>query len=228
MRTLTLGAAAAVVFAASAAAADGNAILNSQCSACHVLDKPATPSVQRLWDRKGPDLHYAGVKFDREWLVGWLQEPARIRPAGTLYTRNIVSSAEADKIDEAKLAPHPKLAKADAEAVADALIARTQPAGLVASGAYAGEKPNMRLGEMSFTKLRGCSACHQASPGEGGVSGPELYTAARRLKPDYIAEYIKDPQKFDPHVWMPRQALSDKDVQRLTGYLLQLGQGEKK
>jgi mono/diheme cytochrome c family protein len=228
MRNLIFGAAGAVVLATSAAAADGDAILKQQCAACHALEKPNAFSVERLWDRKGPDLYYAGAKFNRDWLVEWLQNPTRIRPAGTHYARIVVAGEKADVVDEKKLAPHPKLAKGDAESVADALMTLKGPDGLVAPGAYKGEKANMRLGEMAFTKLRGCSACHRSSADEGGLSGPELHTASRRLKPDYVAEYIKDPQKFDPHVWMPKQEMSDKDIERLTGYLLQLGQGERK
>jgi hypothetical protein len=81
---------------------------------------------------------------------------------------------------------------------------------------------------MFFGKLRGCSACHSIKPGDGGASGPELGTAGERLQPDYILSYIKDPQKFDPKVWMPKQELSEQDLQRLTGYLVQMKKGENK
>jgi mono/diheme cytochrome c family protein len=80
------------------------------------------------------------------------------------------------------------------------------------------------MGEMFFVKLRGCGACHQSKPGVGGFSGPELYTAGARLQPDFIYAYIKDPQKIDPHIWMPTLALSEPDLQRLTSYIAHLGQ----
>jgi mono/diheme cytochrome c family protein len=229
LHNMTLrGVVASAISAAPALAVDGDAILKQQCAVCHALEAPKGNSIERLWERKGPDLHYAGAKFNRDWLVGWLQNPTRIRPAGTFYTDNIKAAEPTDLIDDTKLKPHPKLAKADAESAADALMALKGPEGLVPAGAYGGAKPNMRLGEMSFAKLRGCSACHQAKAGEGGLSGPELQTAALRLKPDYMAAYIKDPQRFDAHIWMPRQGLSDKDVQLVTGYLLNLSPGEKK
>ena len=63
--------------------------------------------------------------------------------------------------------------------------------------------------------------------GQGGFSGPELTDAGARLQPDFIAAYTVDPQRFDPHVWMPTLTLKDQDVQRLTAYLAQLGQGDK-
>jgi cytochrome c553 len=48
-----------------------------------------------------------------------------------------------------------------------------------------------------------------------------------RLQPDYVVAYIKDPQKFDPHVWMPRLDLNDADIQKLAGYIATL-KGEPK
>jgi cytochrome c2 len=80
------------------------------------------------------------------------------------------------------------------------------------------------MAPMLFNKLRGCSSCHSGKPGSGGFSGPELYTAGDRLQADYMVEYIRSPQKFDPHVWMPALGLKDGDVQKLTGYLLTLKQ----
>jgi mono/diheme cytochrome c family protein len=78
------------------------------------------------------------------------------------------------------------------------------------------------MGAMFFGKLRGCSACHQNALGKGGLSGPELYTASQRLQPDYVYSYIKNPQAIDPHVWMPALGLPEPDLQRLTGYIMQL------
>src|SRR3546814_3584351 len=74
--------------------------------------------------------------------------------------------------------------------------------GLVPEGAYKPEAANMTMGKLAFGKLRGCVACHQDAQGQGGLSGPQLYDAGQRLRPDYVLTYTKDPQKFDPHVWM--------------------------
>lgn len=177
---------------------------------------------------EGPDLYYAGSKFNKPWLVKWLQDPARIRPAGEFYTKHIKGSDKEDVVDESTLTPHVKLSKADAEAVADALMALTGPADLVTKGAFKGDKVSMSMGAMFFNKLRGCAACHQAKPGTGGSSGPELYTAGERLQPDYIYSYIKNPQAIDPHIWMPTLNLAEPDLQRLTGYILQLSASEGK
>lgn len=224
LAALGLGLIAAPAFAAGNAGAE---LLQSQCMSCHALSKPESASLDRLWERKGPDLHYAGSKFNRPWLEKWLQDPVRIRPAGELYARHVKGTDKEDAVDASTLTPHVKLSKADAAAVADALMALTAP-GLVEKGAFKGEKVSMTMGGMFFGKLRGCGACHMAKPGSGGSSGAELYTAGERLQADYIYGYIKDSQKFDPRIWMPTLGLAEPDLQRLTGYILQLDAREGK
>jgi len=229
LMTSALVATAVMVSTGASAAIDGAELLKSQCVACHAIAKPADSGLARLLARKGPDLQYAGSKFNREWLVSWLQNPTVIRPAGVMYT-NAVKVGEpgsADVVDAAKLAPHPKLGAADAAAAADALMALTAE-DLVSKGAFKGEPVNASMSSLLFNKLRGCASCHSAKPGVGGSSGPELSTAGDRLQPDYMVEYIRNPQKFDPHVWMPRLELTDADVQKLTGYLSTLKQGAGK
>ena len=206
-------------------AQSGTEILQSQCAACHALQKPADATLDRLWQRKGPDLWYAGDKFNEAWLVQWLQNPTRIRPAGELYFRHVKAGAKQDVVDESSLTAHPKLAADDAQAAAKALMALA-PAGLVEKGAFKNQPVPAMIGTMFFNKLRGCASCHRSKPDFGGQSGPELYTAGERLQPDYILAYMKDPQKFDPHVWMPTLHMNDADLQRLTGYVVGLSKKE--
>ncbi|SDY90969.1 c-type cytochrome [Nitrosomonas halophila] len=206
-------------------AEDGDSILNSKCSGCHALTKPDDLSLDRLWERKGPDLFYAGDKFNKPWLVQWLQAPVPIRPAGEFYRKYVKPGEKSDIIDSSKLKPHPKLSQSEAEVVADTLMTLTDSSNLIEKGKFKGEKVSASMGRMFFTKLRGCAACHSDSPGKGGLSAPELYTAGSRLQPDYIYSYTKHPQKIDPAVWMPRLELSEQDLQRLTGYIVQLDAG---
>src|SRR3569623_2318040 len=115
----------AAVAAASVQAADnpGAGLLKSQCISCHAIVKPDNASLDRLWERKGPDLYYAGSKFNRPWLEKWLQNPVRIRPAGEMYTKQIKGRDKEDDVDESTMTSHVKLSKVDAEAVAEALMA---------------------------------------------------------------------------------------------------------
>lgn len=207
---------------ASTASAQGAGDLKAQCAACHALTKPANPTVERLSSRKGPDLWYAGDKFNREWLVEWLQKPAPVRPGGVFWFKHATPGEPRDTIDTAAIPPHPAVDAATAGKLADALL-QLKGDGLVPTGAFNAEGANLTMGKMAFGKLRGCVACHQDKPGEGGVSGPQLIDAGKRLRPDYVYAYTKDPQAFDRFVWMPQLPLSDPDLQRLTGYVMSLG-----
>ncbi|MFA7602853.1 MAG: cytochrome C [Novosphingobium sp.] len=220
---LTALALAARPAAVEAQSADSE--LASQCASCHALTKPANPTVEHLWNRKGPDLWYAGDKFNREWLVGWLQNPTPIRPGGVLWFKHAKAGEPHDTIDTAAVEKHPKVDAATAEKLADALLGLKS--GLVTEGTFKPEAVNMAMGKMAFGKLRGCAACHQDQKGQGGLSGPQLYDAGARLKPDYVLAYTKDPQQFDRYVWMPTLTLSEPDLQRLTGYIVSLGKEAK-
>lgn len=215
----------------NAQAASGGDILKAQCAECHALAKPENATLERLWERRGPDLYYAGSKFKKPWLVAWLQKPTVIRPGGVMYSKLAKPAATADDpdtIDAAQLKPHMQLAPADAEAVATALMELKAAGDLVVKGAFKGEAVNVAFASMLFTKLRGCNSCHASKPGNGGLSGPNLEDAGNRLEPDFVASYIKDPQKFDPHIWMPTLELTDADIQKLTGYIAALQAGGTK
>lgn len=219
----------ALAFAGRPAAVGAQGVtsdLTTQCSSCHALTKPSDATVDRLWSRKGPDLWYAGDKFNREWLIDWLQNPTTIRPGGVLWFKHAKPGEPRDTIDAAAVEKHPKLDAAAAEKFADALM-ELKSGGLVPEGAFKPEAVNMTMGKLAFGKLRGCVACHQDAQGQGGLSGPEFYDAGKRLRPDYVIAYTKNPQQFDPHVWMPTLTLSEPDLQRLTGYIVSLGKEPK-
>lgn len=218
-----LMAAVAAAFAAGAHAGTGADLLKQQCVSCHAIAKPDKQDLAHVWQRLGPDLHYAGDKFNRDWLVTWLQNPVAVRAGGVMYAKAVKGGADkgADTIDASRLQPHPKLSAADAALAADALMALRTP-GLVEAGAYKNQPPNMMMASMLFSKLRGCTSCHAAKPGGPAQSGPELYDGGARLQPDYVVSYIRDPQKFDPHVWMPKLGLNEADVQKLASYIATL------
>lgn len=206
---------------ASQAGAQGNADLRTQCGSCHALEKPANPTVDRLWQRKGPDLWYAGDKFQRAWLVKWLQNPTTIRPGGVFWHNYVKPGEPRDTLDIAAVPKHVAVDAASAEKFADSLLALKS--GLVPNDAFKASGPPGPMGKLAFGKLRGCSSCHQDASGQGGLSAPELYDAGQRLQPNYIYAYTKDPQAFDRYIWMPRFSLSEAELQRITAYITTLG-----
>ncbi len=217
----------AVAFSAAAVAADGNAILNKDCVSCHNLTGPAPQTLKELWARKGPDLFYAGNKYREEWLVSWLQKPYRIRPAGEFYEDHIKHGDQRDMVDPSTLKDHVSLSKADATAVAAALMQLKPKSDLIAKEKIEPGTISEFMGEMVFDKFLGCMACHRYERDEGGLSGPELYTAGKRLQPEFIASYIRSPQAWDPKIWMPNKHVTEQNIQKLVHFLQGLSEEKK-
>jgi len=213
----------------------GDALLKNRCASCHNLIGPAPATIRQLWKRDAPDLFYAGNKFRRQWLVEWLQKPVRIRPAGVNYLRAINSTPPPDQKGKsgrkydilwgAVLKPlkHVTLSKQDAEMAADALMALKPHTALISDVALdTSKKVSLDEGETIFDKVYGCKSCHQIEPGYGGYTGAELYTAGKRLQPEYILSFIKRPKNWDPKIWMPNLRVSPDDLQKIANYLILL------
>lgn len=228
MVRLALAAVLLTLPAGAAMAADGEALLREQCAGCHNLTGPAPATVAEIQARKGPDLFHAGNKYRQEWIAGWLQKPTRIRPAGMFYGNHIKPADKWDTVDTATLPAHPALGAEEAEAAAQALMARKANSELVAGVAVQPVSLSLMMGDMMFDKFKGCIACHMSGRDYGGFSGPELYTAHDRLQPAYIYSYIQNPQAWDPKVWMPNPGLQQIDLNKLVRYLELIAEAEKK
>lgn len=206
-----------------ATAADGDAMLQAQCAGCHDLTGPAPTTLKGVWERKGPDLFYAGNKFRAEWLTRWLQKPVRIRPTGVFYGNHIKTTDSWDAVNEHTLKPHMALSAADARAVTAALMQKKALSHLTEKVAVQSVSLSMIMGDLLFEKAKGCIACHQSGVDYGGLSCPELHTAFDRLQPEYIYSFMKNPQAWDPKIWMPNLNLSDAHLNKLVRYLEMIG-----
>ncbi len=205
----------------------GIEILEGKCAGCHDLKGPAATTLEDFLSRKGPDLFYAGIKYNQEWLEQWLTNPKRIRPAGFRYSKNIKSAKGSDDvIDYDALTPHMALSADEAGSVTKTLMGFKVNEELVKKGALTEKPADSFMGELNFEKFSGCLACHEIEPDYGGVSGPEVYTISKRLQPDFIYSYLKSPQSFDPKSLMPDKELSENFLQILTKYMLTLEEVE--
>lgn len=172
------------------AAAGAKTFQAKKCQDCHYTDGPAREkTLADQLAKKGPELWYAGSKFQKEWLGKWLQDPRPIR------------ALKYNSLTEKNPGNHPKLAGAEAADVADFLMSKISAA--VKSGTV---KPKANpKGRLVFTKNMPCSGCHQF-PGQkftGGLNGPSLAGAGVRLNPDWILAYLKDTKTFKPVRQMP-------------------------
>lgn len=213
---------ALLLLAPAVYAAEGKAILEKDCVSCHSIKDTGVQTLKEVWAAKAPDLFYAGNKYRKEWLVSWLQKPVRVEPAGEFYGNNLKRGEKSDEVDTSKLKEHQALSKADAEAVADELMKMKLHDDLIAREKLVPGEMSKMMGEILFDKALGCLACHQIEPGFGGVSGPELYTVSKRLQPEFIASFIRNPRAWEAKTWMPDKHVSDENIQKLVRYLAEL------
>ena len=195
---------------ARAAPADGEKVFKAgNCQSCHYTAGPAREkTVSDQLAKKGPELWYAGSKFQAAWLQQWLQDPKVIRP----LTYN--------SLTETNPGNHAKLGDDDAAAVTEFLMSLTSldvEAGVITP-------KNHPKGRLIFRKKMPCSGCHQFPDRKqimGGMSGPSLVGAGTRLNPDWIYAYLSKGQVFKPVKDMPTFAglLSERDMQAVAAYI---------
>ncbi len=211
--TALLGAAVVVMAGAPGRAdpAAGKKVFEAnKCQECHYTDGPAREkTIADQLAKKGPELWYAGSKFQKAWLGAWLQDPQPIRPM------------KFNSLTETNPGDHAKLSGGDAAAVTDFLMSLTSKdveAGVI--------KPKRNpKGRLIFTKKMPCTGCHQYPAKRkkftGGLSGPTLVGAGTRLNPDWIFAYLKKPEVFKPVKMMPVFVgiLREKEMKSVAAYV---------
>lgn len=199
--------------------------IDENCVTCHAITKPdyKTLGISERMQRKGPLLYYAGDKFNKDWLQHWLESPSRIRPGGSFPPDHTVVTDDGDVIDKKTLPVHMSVPKEMAVELAKYLMSFHLDDKPELETPYTPGSVSMTMGKMNFNKFKGCSACHRDNENVGGVSGPEMYTAWKRMQPEFIISYIKNPVAWDPHTMMPNRHLQEKDIHKLVDYLKLIG-----
>lgn len=207
-------------------AAEGKELVEQQCVACHQVSLPEANSLnlsERI-ARQAPPLYFAGNKYKSEWLEKWLQSPTAITPTGGGYwALHVHVTDEGDAIKTNEIKAHLKLSSKDAKTASEYLMTLKPNTHLIKKDEYKAGSASKMLAEKDFRKFKGCGACHQDQAGFGGVTGPELYSAMKRLQPEYIASYIRNPAAWEPRTMMPNKQLNDASIYQLMNYLLLLG-----
>ncbi len=196
--------------AAWAAPADGERIFtDSDCESCHYTTGPARETtITDQLAKKGPELWYAGSKFQSAWLQQWLQQPIVIRPLAY------------NSLTEPNPGDHPALSGADAATVTEFLMSLTSAE--VETNLITPR--NHPKGRLIFRKRMPCTGCHQFPDRNnilGGMTGPSLVGAGTRLNPDWIYAYLKKAAVFKPVKDMPvfDGLLSDADLMAVSAYI---------
>lgn len=206
---VSIGAAVLVMKMTPAYAAGGDAIFKKSCTSCHYSDGPAKEkTIADQLAKKGPELWYAGSKFQKDWLAAWLQNPKPIRPL------------KYNSLSEKNPSDHPKLSAGDAAAVTDFLMGLKSPE--VKAGVI---KPKESAQARNiFSKKAPCGGCHEYSVNGktvGGKSGPSLVGAGKRLNHDWIHAYLANIKAFKPVRDMPDfgSVLNKRDLESIASYV---------
>jgi cytochrome c553 len=179
------------------------------CHDCHYTEGPAREkTIADQLAKKGPELWYAGSKFQQPWLEAWLQDPKPIRPM------------KYNAVLEENPGDHPAVAADESTAITEYLMS------LTSSDVEAGViKPKKNpKGRLIFKKKMPCGGCHEFPDRKkiiGGRSGPSLVGAGTRLNPDWIYAYMMRPKIFKPVKMMPVFAgiLGEKDMQNVSAHV---------
>ncbi|MDH5508769.1 MAG: cytochrome c [Nitrospinota bacterium] len=218
-RILALAVSALMAVAApSAMAADGKALVESnKCGSCHKMVGPSAQTIAEVMKRKAPDLFYAGSKFNKDWLVKYIQSPTTLRAGGVVYLNSISLNGEADVVkDPPKCAS--KLSAGDAAAVADYLM--TLKDASMKTGVFKPGKVKKARARVVMMKDEACNACHVFPGKGGGISCPTFEGIGERLNPDWMYSFIQDPKHWDPKVWMAKRDFDDATLQLMVNFLM--------
>ena len=190
--------------------AAGGALFKSKgCEGCHYTDEPAREkTIDDQLAKKGPELWYAGSKFQQPWLQAWLQDPQPIR------------QMKYNSLTDKNPGGHPKLDAGESTTITEFLMS------LTVSEVQAGViKPKKNpKGRLIFKKKMPCGGCHQFPDRKkviGGLSGPSLVGAGTRLNPDWIYAYLLQPKLFKPIKMMPvfTGLMSEKDMKSVSAHV---------
>ncbi len=179
------------------------------CQGCHTLDGKEG-KVRAIIEDKGnapPVIEGEGKKVQSPWLYHFLQNPTPIRP-WLQYRMPTFGFKEEElaalveyfqNLDDVR--PDFGASKTSA-APAHELADGQKPMLLSRSADF--ENP-LFAGKTVFEKLQ-CIKCHKSNP-EPGLSAsflaPDLVHAKDRLRPDWVIDWLKDPQAIQPGTMMP-------------------------
>jgi mono/diheme cytochrome c family protein len=191
--------------------ARGAELVKQQCASCHRFEgEPASK-----FSIRAPDLMWGGQKYQRAWLLGWLEGREKSPYPGPY------------RWDEPAPAPHPALSAPDAAAVADYFDARLSDP-RVREGAFdpaSVTKLEVQLGAALFRESS-CIGCHpvlENGKPRGGPISTHFFDAGRRYDPDWVYAFNLNPASFTPHSGEYVADVTERRVGWVTAYLMTLG-----
>ncbi len=175
-----------------------------RCTSCH--------SIRDSGDLLASDLTWEGSRVQREWLYHYLNKPYSMRRTITIAM------------------PIFHFPDTESRFMADYMSQVFADAGIGVGWNAGRERADATRGEKLFQD-KGCIACHQLH-GKGGDVGPSLTTqvpefpvgtwVGDKLRPEWIYQWLKNPQALLPDTIEPNLGLSEQELLDLTAYVSNL------
>ena len=189
---------------------------DKDCGSCHRLSVEDTKK-----KFSGPDLHFAGNKFQPEWLKQFLRNPGVIRPAGIITNPGFFQGPPEN------LPPHPSFLEKDARTLANSLtdlkISGQPLEPVIIEPLSKGQRAKIKY---KFERTSSCISCHQslnlAGKVRGGLSGPSLVNAGNRLQADWVANWLNTPEVYTAKSRMPRYKMDSATRTEFSQFLMTL------
>jgi mono/diheme cytochrome c family protein len=179
------------------------------CVRCHVL-KMADGALLQGTDTPSSLAHIAD-KTTREWIYAWLKDPQAYSISATMPNFGF-GDGEARDISAFLIAQSVPLHPGQV----------AEPAAAAASSAATVES-DLQAGTSLYGQLF-CSSCHAVQNAYGvllgGDFGPELTKIGSKVKPQWLAAWLRNPADFFTGTKMPHYRLDNKQIGLLMGFLL--------
>ena len=185
---------------------DGNKlIINNNCQGCHIIDGIGGHIAENYSgpEYAPPNLNTEGSKVQPEWLFEWFHNPYYVRPNLQVRMPSFdLEDEEWNAIIKAFQYKDDDLLDFASDLVYDTL------------------SPHFKAG-IKLHELGACNNCHfygTEFPKQAAQTwAPNLALTKERLQPEWVVEWLRDPQQIMPGTKMPAPFLPDAELLKLPG-----------
>ncbi|MFI5116148.1 MAG: c-type cytochrome [Terriglobales bacterium] len=172
------------------------------CTHCHTIKQADGTYI--IPDDDPPSLKHIADKTTREWVYAWIKDPQAYAGTATM--------------------PNYHLSDDDARDVSAFILAQSTPLEPPLQSVKADTKtPADPAAGTSLYGQSFCASCHamQNAAGMmvGGNVGPELTGIGTKAKPEWLQDWVANPNHYDPGTMMPHYRFDAQQVATLTGFL---------